>query len=127
MTITRKTTFLRRKALMPELNDSRGKKKILALLCRAGYSKTFPFCVFKLFFFSCINMSSITWSFLTETGSQASLCQHSPVPPTQRTSPQKIPDLFQREQDASRMNEKFLRVSSSLSVLSNPSNPLALH
>lgn len=46
MTITRKTTFLHGKALMPEPSDSREKKKVLALLCGAGYSKKFPFCVF---------------------------------------------------------------------------------
>lgn len=48
--MTRKTTFLH--ALMPEPSDSRGKKKVLALLSGAGYSKTFPFCLLKLIFFS---------------------------------------------------------------------------
>lgn len=123
--MTRKTTFLH--ALMPEPSDSRGKKKVLALLSGAGYSKTVPFCLLKLIFFFCINMRSTTWSFPTETGSQASLCQCSPIPSTQRTSPQKIPDLFQREQDAARMNKIFVRATSSLSILSHPSHQLALH
>lgn len=80
MTITRSTTFLHGKALMPGPSDSRGRKKVLALMCGSGDSKTFSFCAFKVSSFSSINLRHKALP--TPAGSQLSLCHCILIPPT---------------------------------------------